>query len=246
MHEASLHDDNCFITLTYAPGNLPPLGSLDHRDFQLFMKRLRKRYPRRTIRFYMCGEYGEANGRPHYHACLFNIDFRDRVYSGKSASGETFYDSKVLSDLWQLGRVSVQKLTPQTASYCARYVLKKLTGKEAEIAYSVTDPETGELSQVRPEYQACSLRPGLGNGWLARFGRDVYPHGYVVADGTRRPPPRYYDRLHAKADPTSAESLAHERLKYARERHADNTDQRLVVRETVHQAQVATLKRNST
>ena len=43
MHEASLHSENCFVTLTYGRDKLPPDGSLEHRDFQLFMKRLRFR-----------------------------------------------------------------------------------------------------------------------------------------------------------------------------------------------------------
>ena len=97
MHEASLHKENCFITLTYGRGNLPPNSSLEHRDFQLFMKRLRKL--RGRCRFYMCGEYGPLNQRPHYHACLFGVDFRsDRVPQGKSGSGAIFYDSAQLSD----------------------------------------------------------------------------------------------------------------------------------------------------
>ena len=77
MHEAQLWKENCFVTLTYGHGKLPPNGSLDHGDFQLFMKRLRKRVGK-PVRFYMCGEYGDEGGRAHYHACLFNVDFQDR------------------------------------------------------------------------------------------------------------------------------------------------------------------------
>lgn len=73
MHEAKLHPANCFVTLTYRDEDLPENGSLRHRDFQLFMKRLRKRA---DVRFYMCGEYGEQKLRPHYHACLFGVDYR--------------------------------------------------------------------------------------------------------------------------------------------------------------------------
>lgn len=40
MHEASLHTRNSFVTLTYDSKNL--CASLNYRDFQLFMKRLRK------------------------------------------------------------------------------------------------------------------------------------------------------------------------------------------------------------
>ena len=42
LHEASLHENNSFITLTYDEASMPPGGSLCYRDFQLFMKRLRK------------------------------------------------------------------------------------------------------------------------------------------------------------------------------------------------------------
>lgn len=43
QHEASLHERNCVITLTYDPENLPEYGSLHLPDFQDFMKRLRER-----------------------------------------------------------------------------------------------------------------------------------------------------------------------------------------------------------
>lgn len=45
LHEASLYEDNCFITLTFDDNHLFKRNnpaSLDIRDFQLFMKRLRK------------------------------------------------------------------------------------------------------------------------------------------------------------------------------------------------------------
>jgi len=42
VHEASMHENNCFITLTYAPEYLPPDGGLIKSDFQKFIKRLRK------------------------------------------------------------------------------------------------------------------------------------------------------------------------------------------------------------
>ena len=57
-HEASLHENNCFITLTFNDDNLPSDKSLDVRHFQLFMKRLRKQFGS-NIRYYHCGEYGE-------------------------------------------------------------------------------------------------------------------------------------------------------------------------------------------
>jgi hypothetical protein len=77
LHEASLNLHNSFITLTYNNAHLPGTqpddngnydaeGTLKLADFQKFMKRLRKKYSNKKIRFYHCGEYGEKQGRPHY------------------------------------------------------------------------------------------------------------------------------------------------------------------------------------
>ena len=88
LHEASLHERNAFITLTYDESNLPPGGSLVYRDFQLFMKRLRKVAGKVT--FYVGGEYGENLLRPHFHACIFGYDFPDKVYLKKASLLENF------------------------------------------------------------------------------------------------------------------------------------------------------------
>lgn len=42
VHEAHMHDYNCFITLTYSPEHLPEGGTLVRKHFTDFMKRLRK------------------------------------------------------------------------------------------------------------------------------------------------------------------------------------------------------------
>ena len=125
-HEASMYDENCFITLTYREDALPPLGSLDKRHFQLFMKRLRKRYPKKTIRYFQCGEYGEKLSRPHYHACLFNHDFDDKKLF-KVEGENRLYVSEKLTQLWPYGYSTVGAVTFESAAYVARYVTKKMT-----------------------------------------------------------------------------------------------------------------------
>lgn len=52
MHEASLYDENCFVTLTYSPACLPAGGSVVVEDYQKFMKRLRKAIAPRKVRFF--------------------------------------------------------------------------------------------------------------------------------------------------------------------------------------------------
>lgn len=252
MHEASLWPRNCFVTLTYGRDQLPALASLDHRDFQLFMKRLRKS-SKSPIRFYMAGEYGPLNSRPHYHACLFNIDFPDQVPAGKSDAGEVFYNSPALDELWGLGKCSVQPLTRQSAGYCARYIMTKQLGQDAEKGLEVLDPETGEIQLKRAEYNAMSRRPGLGAAWLAKFHTDVYPHDAVVVDGRKIKPPKFYDRqLKKLADVGPVRKLpAGERLdhiEFKRQQRAaasapDNTDERRQVRKQVQMARVRSLQR---
>ena len=122
VHEASMHKKNCFITLTFDNQHLPKDGSLDVRDFQLFMKRVRKRFGT-NIRFYHCGEYGEKLGRPHYHACLFNFDFEDKIL-WKEINGQKLYISQSLSELWPFGFSTIGEVTYQSAAYVARYIMK--------------------------------------------------------------------------------------------------------------------------
>lgn len=241
MHEATLHDANCFVTLTYGRDQMPANGSLDHRDFQLFMKRLRKKFG--AVRFYMCGEYGPLNLRPHYHACLFGVDFRsDRKPSGKSASGAVFFDSPILAALWKLGRVSVQDLTRETAGYCARYIMKKVLGEGAKRAYDTID-ENGVIVSKKAEYAAMSLCPGIGAGWFAKYVGDIYPHDFAVADGVKRRVPKYYDRLAKGVARIDLDSIEFARQKRAVLALPDNTDERRAVREVVHEARVRTLSR---
>lgn len=51
MHEASLHEENCFLTLTYDEENIPPDHSLKVEHFQKFMKRLRRRHEKKKYAF---------------------------------------------------------------------------------------------------------------------------------------------------------------------------------------------------
>ena len=78
MHEVQMHNGNaCFLTLTYNQENAPWVSdshaTLVKKDVQDFMKRLRKCLEPAKIRYYLCGEYGETYGRPHYHVIVFGL-----------------------------------------------------------------------------------------------------------------------------------------------------------------------------
>ena len=202
INEASLYKDNAFVTLTYDDAHLPPGRSLQYRDFQLFLKRLRKYYGT-NVRFYMCGEYGTQTQRPHYHACLFNLSISDKKLHSRSGD-DYLYSSLTLSKLWPYGHSLIGDVTSKSAAYCARYMMDKLKWDDkTNAAYANTDPDTGEVTYRTPEFSRMSLRPGIGAPWVAKFGSDVFNHDKHVYEGKPSKPPRYYDILHKRTDPSS-------------------------------------------
>lgn len=154
MLEATQHEHNSFVTLTYS-GELPGYGfTLFKRDYQLFLKNLRQLYPN-PLRYYLCGEYGEENRRAHYHAILFGYP--------SCLQGQTVYKSSIshgqdcclvclgIFRAWGLGRIQVGTVTEDSASYVCAYVTKGLTR-----------PHGRWLSTRHPEFSKMSLKPGIG------------------------------------------------------------------------------------
>lgn len=244
IHEATQHQINSFITLTYS--QIPEDGSLNHRHFQLFIKRLRRK--RSTpIRYFMCGEYGERLERPHYHACLFGCGFPDARPHGRNAQGDLVYVSKELETLWSHGFCTIGQVTKLSAGYVARYCLKKVTGDQAASHYRWVDSD-GVIHERLPEYARMSLKPGVGSAWFHRYRSDVLPNDYVIHDGAKHPVPRYYDKLQENIDrgttSVSMDEVKYRREQYGRSHQDNNTPDRLAVREEVVKARIRQLKRS--
>jgi hypothetical protein len=246
MHEAQLHQHNCFITLTYDDAHLPSDKSLHYKDYQLFVKRLRKKFGNTKIRYYMAGEYGENFGRPHFHACLFGIDFHDKKLWKRTPSGSLIYRSADLETLWPFGYSSIGDVNFESAAYVARYIMKKVTGKGQDNHYTETDQETGEITKRKPEFNKMSLKPGIGYEWYKKYTSDVYPHDYVVIRGKKVKPPKYYDKNYKNDYPYEFDEILYKRETSAKLNYADNTIERLAVKEKVAQAKLQKLKRNLT
>lgn len=216
-------------------------GSLNYRDFQLFMKRLRKKIGT-PVRFYMCGEYGENFDRPHYHALLFGCRFSDAELANSIYSKQPILRSPTLERLWPHGFSSIGEVNAATASYVAKYTLKKVYGSAAEDHYKRVIPETGEIVSIVPEFCRMSLgrKPGdgIGGRWLAMYGSDVWNHDNVVVDGRVNAVPRYYDKIIAVDNPVRSEEIEYERALKRQESAADNTPERLAVKEKVAAAKL--------
>lgn len=243
VHEASLHEQNCFITLTYNSEHLPKSNSLDKTHFQKFMKRLRKKYTGQSIRFYQCGEYGDRNGRPHYHACLFGHDFSDKTLHQTTKNGDKLYTSQILDKIWKKGFCTIGELNFKTAAYCARYIMKKINGDQADAHYRYVNEKTGEEFQIIPEYTTMSRRPGIASNWYKNFKSDVFPSDEVIINGIPMQPPKYYDTLLEQENPFLYDDIKHDRLINAEKYLEDNTPERLHVKHTVKKAQVNLLSR---
>lgn len=232
-HEAALHDENCFLTLTYDDAHLPADRSLSKRDLQLFLKRLRKAHGR--IRYFAAGEYGGRYGRPHYHLCLFGYDPSDKRYL-TTRKGHKVYLADSVSRAWPLGLHEVGALTSASARYVAGYVLKKVRNAPGRSTVDVVDSNSGEVFAVAPEFATMSRRPGIGRGWVERYAEDITPGAEVVVDGKPYKAPEYYTRLLAESDPALVERLKVERRKHRK--RVDETPARLAVREKVAAAKV--------
>lgn len=243
-HEAQLYTWNWFVTLTYRDEDLPKSRSLEYPHFQKFMKRLRKRIggdlpgPEggHPLRFFCAGEYGGRTGRPHFHAILFNLRVRD----AKCFMNGSFRSDEV-EDIWGLGNVQLDSVTPASAAYVAGYSQKKVYGRYARDFYEdVVDLATGEVTRRRPEFAKMSLKPGIGQWWYDRYGGDIFPQDFSIMHGGKKwkVPKFYWRKFQDDGDPLTVEEIANERFRRAEERRADSTPERRAVREEVAKSRV--------
>jgi hypothetical protein len=245
LHEASLYENNCFITLTFNNEELYKRSnpwSLNVRDFQLFMKRLRKKYGT-NIRFFHCGEYGDTGSRPHYHACLFNFDFPDKKL-WRIAQGNRLYISDALASLWPFGFSTIGDVTFESAAYVARYIMKKVTGDKSEDHYQWADDETGEIHPLKPEYVTMSRRPGIAKLWFDKYQDDVYPKDFITVNGKKCKPPKYYDKIMEQTRPYEFDDIKEARKEKLSKHKHDLTWDRLKTREIVQELRIEKLVRN--
>ncbi|QCS37079.1 replication initiation protein [Tortoise microvirus 50] len=200
-HEASLYEKNCFITLTYNNEHLPSDKSLHLEHWQKFMKRFRKKYGE-GIRFFMCGEYGSVNARPHYHACIFGFDFPDKeIWQVREKI--PLYRSHSLEKLWPFGFSTIGEVTFESAAYVARYIFKKITGDKAAEHYNGR----------KPEFITMSRRPGIAHDWFLKNERDIYSNDFLIDQKKHKIRPlRYYDHLMEIYSPDEYYILKKQRL----------------------------------
>ena len=203
MFELQYHDSSYFVTLTYddehvhhreyidEDGTFQDVLTCSKRDFQLFMKRLRKAFPDQSIRYFACTEYGENTARPHAHAILFGLSLDDLEPLFTSDLGDALYTSKKLESIWQNGLVSIGAVTFESCAYVSRYVTKKQYGQNAEVY---------KKYNIEPESALMSLKPAIGRQYYEDNPHKLftYEKNFISTPkgGRSVTAPRYFKKLY--------------------------------------------------
>ncbi|QCS37332.1 replication initiation protein [Tortoise microvirus 86] len=159
-----------FVTLTYNTDTVPlsPRGymTLCKRDFQLFMKRLRKLHAKNVkLRYYAVGEYGSKTFRPHFHAIIYDLD-REK-----------------LAEAWQNGDCHIGDVSGASIAYTVKYMHK---GKI--IPMHRNDDRIPEFSLMSKGLGKNYMTPQMVN-----YHKEDISRNYVTLEGgVKVAMPRYY------------------------------------------------------
>lgn len=192
-----------FLTLTYERTPISKNGfpTLVKRDFQNFMKRLRKHidsypdkmgysviHPKRDIKYYACGEYGTKTLRPHYHAIMLNVPIN------------IVNNPNLMADIWKHGHIYSVPANMATIRYVTKYICK---GKSTDL--TTVCKETGFILQDDRQPQFPLMSKGLGLNFLTEATKRFYKNrklgALVLPDGKFQHMPRYYkERIFSKIE----------------------------------------------
>mgnify|MGYP000379815928 CR=1 FL=1 len=219
QHEASLHDENTLLVLTYDDEHLPALGSLRKAHLSSFLKRLRSRSGKR-FKFFACGEYGGRFDRPHYHVLLFGLGFPDKV-PGPERNGYKSWNSEVLDATWAQGITEIGEVTFDGIAYVAKYITKKDDRDEGWLRAHGYEPEFIHMSRGGAKDRDGVVSRGIGYDWWKQFGNELLQHDSVLLKGKEVSVPRYYDGLNETSEPEEVQ-----KIKAARQRCVDADEMR--------------------
>jgi hypothetical protein len=185
-----------FLTLTYED---PPISkknymTLVRRDWQLFMKRLRRYHPKQAkIAYYAVGEYGSKTWRPHYHAIILGSDAELISKAWSDARPDADFDKKRLILPGKPGIFEADSdVNPANIAYVTKYITK---GKQIPL-HPNDDRE--------PEFALMSKN--LGKNYMSsaiiNYHKSDPDRMYVTnPDGIKLAMPRYYrDRIYTETE----------------------------------------------
>ena len=231
--ESLYYEQNYFITLTYDEKHLTIpqemetsegitytdleenewKGILVPKEFKRFLNTLRKiskrEFKHTGIRYIGCGEYGGKEKRPHYHLILFNCPLPiESFYKPRcSWNKDMYYQNEIIERAWPNGISNICEANWNTIAYTARYITKKVNGKESEEYYTMQ----GQI----PEFLRSSTQPGIARQYYEDHKKEIYEKDkimIVTKDGVQwSTPPKYFDRLLKKEDPEKMKWIKEQR-----------------------------------
>lgn len=174
---ASLYKENSFLTLTYDEKKEGYHNELQYEDIQKFKKRLRKHCSPKKIEIFNVHEYGK-NGKKHWHLIVFNHSFKmDKTYF-TTKNSNPLYTSKTLDKLWTHGHCTIGDVSTASAMYQAQYSQK--------------DIKNGTVLTNR---SSKSNHSALGKPYFLKHYKQILKLGYIPFEGTKRPLPRYFEKI---------------------------------------------------
>lgn len=201
QQELKVAKSAAFITLTYEDEHLPitanGLQTLKIKDFQDYMKRLRKNTKAQNLKFYQAGEYGELTERPHYHQILFNLE-------------QQYLEEEYIQNTWQKGHVSIGQVTAASIAYTAKYIMKG--------TYKPKN-ENDDRSPVK-----ASMSNGIGKNFLTPQMEEYIQNAekpYITMEqGQKVAMPKYYsERIFTKNQAKAIRKNNYEEPQYDNEKH---------------------------
>lgn len=239
VHEAQMHDDNCFITLTYSDEYLRS-SKLVYSDFQDFMKRLRSR----VFDSYLSKTWPALTQEARREQwSMISLDSRKKVLDSLSigffATGE--YGDRTKRPHWHalLFNYSPSDLVFRRSNdngdriYSSK-ILDEIWGKNNAVA---CPSEVGSVSYQSAGYCARyaakklvhgndqdhdfhpihkrSCRNAIGKKWLESYWQDCFGKDFCVIEGQKVPIPRYYRKWLAKHQPQAFLDFSARQLKQA-------------------------------
>lgn len=176
LEEQKAHLSSLFLTLTYSNENIHlnqhGIPSVDKRDVQLFLKKIRKKLPYK-VRYYCVGEYGTRTRRPHYHIILF---------------GCLPADAHILTGCWNYGHIGIGSVNIRSIKYTAKYHVNRTD-------YPKGATPSFTLMSNRPGIGYNYVKR------MAKFHEGNLDHAYLPDFEKKRKLPRYFKlKLYSEAE----------------------------------------------
>jgi hypothetical protein len=153
--------------------------NLSKPDVQKFMKRLRKLSDHK-LKYYVCGEYGTKNMRPHYHMILFNAN-KEMVEKAWSI------------DRKPIGTIYIGVVSEASVGYTLKYMTKK-----GKIPLHQNDDRLKEFSLMSKRLGSNYLTDKMVKWHKNDLEKRMYCN---LKDGKKIAMPRYYkDKIYNEFD----------------------------------------------